>query len=341
MNRALLIVAGTLTVALAAGEPAQKRAFYSTPFSKKPKVSELTALGRTLFFDPSLSMSGKLACATCHDPARAYGPANDLAVQLGGTGGNRAGVRAVPSLRYLQTVPRFEEHYSDGDIGVDQGPAGGYTWDGRAQTAHDQARLPLFSPLEMANPDPAKLVARLRGTPLGDKLRGAFGDDVLDTPDLGLNAILLALEVFQQSPTEFYPYTSKYDAFLRREVQLDPAEARGMALFNDPKKGNCASCHFSLIKEGGFPQFTDYGYVALGVPRNRQLAVNRDPKYFDLGLCGPYRTDLADKTEDCGKFRAPTLRNVVLKKRFMHNGVFTRLEDAIRFYVERDTRPEK
>ena len=103
------------------------RAFYATRFAKRPTVPALTALGRALFFDPALSASGRLSCATCHDPTHAYGPANDLAVQLGGRYGSRAGVRAVPSLRYLQSVPRFDEHYhdSEGDNGVDQGPAGG------------------------------------------------------------------------------------------------------------------------------------------------------------------------------------------------------------------------
>src|SRR5262249_43801792 len=61
-------------------EPAQKRAFYATPFTKRPTVPALIALGRELFFDPALSASGKLACATCHDPAHAYGPPNDRAV---------------------------------------------------------------------------------------------------------------------------------------------------------------------------------------------------------------------------------------------------------------------
>jgi cytochrome c peroxidase len=322
-------------------EPAQKHAFYATPFSKHPKPPALTALGRALFFDPALSASGKQSCSTCHDPAHAYGPPNDRAVQLGGSDGAHAGVRAVPSLRYLQQVPRYTDHFFDDEGGgADQGPTGGYTWDGRAQTAHDQARLPLFSPLEMANPGPAELVARLARAPAGARLREAFGDDVLDSTELGLNAILLALEAFQQSPSEFYPYDSKYDAYLRGKAKLDPAEARGLALFNDPAKGNCASCHPSQIKEGGFPAFTDWGLIALGVPRNRALSVNRDPKTFDLGLCGPYRTDLADHPDACGKFRAPPLRNVRLKKRFMHNGVFTKLEDVIRFYVERDTRPE-
>src|ERR1700722_13093295 len=73
-------------------------------------VAALTRLGRALFFDPSLSASGKLACASCHDPAHAYGPPSDAAVVLGGTDMRQPGVRAVPSLRYLQAVPQFDEH---------------------------------------------------------------------------------------------------------------------------------------------------------------------------------------------------------------------------------------
>jgi cytochrome c peroxidase len=57
----------------------------------------------------------------------------------------------VPSLRYTQSVPPFNEHFTEEDQGIDQGPVGGHTWDGRADTVHDQARLPLLSPLETAN----------------------------------------------------------------------------------------------------------------------------------------------------------------------------------------------
>src|SRR5262249_47617903 len=65
------------------------------------------------------------------------------------------------------------------------------------------------------------------------------------------------------------------------------------------------------------------------------------PPVVDLGLCGPLRTDLADRASYCGRFRVPPLRNVALRRRFMHNGVFTRLSDAVRFYVERDVAPER
>jgi cytochrome c peroxidase len=322
--------------------PPSRTAFYAGTFEKTPTAAAMTSAGRALFFAPELSASGALACASCHDPEHAFGPANDLPVQPGGADGHASGLRAVPALRYLQNVPRFTEHYQDSDgDGSDQGPAGGLAWDGRAETAHDQARAPLFSALEMANRSPDELITRLRGSRLTAPLGETFGEHVLDTTDRGLKAVLLALEVFQQSPAEFYPYDSKYDAFLRGQVHLDEREARGLQLFNDPTKGNCASCHPSQVKDGAFPAFTDYGFVALGVPRNRAIPANRDPRYFDLGLCGPLRTDLAQHKEYCGLFRTPSLRNVTLKRRFFHNGVAGSLKEALHFYVERDVHPER
>ncbi len=77
------------------------------------------------------------------------------------------------------------------------------------------------------------------------------------------------------------------------------------------------------------------------MPRNRRLGVNRDPQYYDLGLCGPLRRDLADKREYCGMFRTPSLRNVATRHVFFHNGVYHRLIDVLDFYAARDTDPKR
>ncbi|HEY7372625.1 MAG TPA: cytochrome c peroxidase [Polyangia bacterium] len=315
--------------------------FYADRFSRRATVPEMTELGRRLFFDVSLSASGKMSCSTCHDPRFGYGPPNARAVQLGGPDGKHAGTRAAPGLRYLQTVPPFSEHHFDEAVedSTDQGPTGGHTWDGRADTTHDQARLPLTSPLEMANPDIASVVAKVEHGPLGARFRAVFGDDVFGDPVRGSTAVLKCLEVFQQSPDDLYPYTSRYDAYLRRQGTLSPAEQRGLALFNDPKKGNCASCHPSQVRHGGFPNFTDFGYNAIGVPRNREIPANADPAFHDLGLCGPLRTDLADHQQYCGLFRVPTVRNAAVRRAFFHNGVFHHLDQVVEFYVQRDTNP--
>ncbi|MYM25424.1 cytochrome-c peroxidase [Duganella sp. FT135W] len=320
------------------------KAAYAPNAPHQPSVAELTALGRAMFADTSLSASGKVACASCHSPDHAFSPPNNLAVQLAGSDGRTEGTRAAPSLRYIQNVPAFSEHYhdDDGDDSLDAGPTGGHDWDGRAQSAHEQALGPLLSAREMGNKDEAAVLARLSGGSLAGRFKQVFGADIFARPRAAIQGALMALEVFQESPTEFYPYTSKYDAYLRKQTTLTAQEERGLKLFNDETKGNCASCHISRISPGGvFPQFTDYGLINIGVPRNRKLAVNADPAYYDLGLCGPDRTDLKDHQEYCGRFKTPSLRNVALRKVFFHNGSFTSLQQVIRFYVTRDTTPQK
>ena len=301
----------------------------------------MTELGRRVFFDVGLSASGKMACSTCHDPRFAYGPPSDRDTELGGPKLDEAGVRAVPSLRYLQTLPPFSEHHFDEavDESVDQGPTGGHGWDGRADTTHDQARLPLTSPYEMANPSVESVVEKIAASAYAGEFKKCFGDDVFADAERGKTAVLLSLEVFQQSPRDFYPYSSRYDRWLRRQIELTPREEHGRALFDDPKKGNCASCHPSGIRQGAFPQFTDFGFAALGVPRNRRIPANRDAARYDLGLCGPERTDLSSHPEYCGLFRVPTLRNVAIRRVFFHNGLFHGLDRVLAFYSERDTAP--
>jgi cytochrome c peroxidase len=287
-----------------------------------------------------------MACTTCHDPRFAFGPANGRDVQLGGKTMQDPGLRAVPSLRYLQAVPQFAEHYyesdDEGDASVDNGPTGGLTWDGRVDRLRDQARLPLLSPFEMANSEAADVVTKVRTAGYSDELRRIFGDRIFDRSEEAFAAVVEALEVYQQNAVEFYPYSSRYDAYLAGRAQLSPQEKRGLALFNDPAKGNCASCHRSAPgNDGTPPQFTDYGLIALGVPRNPDIPANADPHFYDLGACGPLRSDLAARGEFCGLFRTPSLRNVALRKAFFHNGAVHGLREVIAFYVERDTNPVK
>jgi cytochrome c peroxidase len=308
-------------------------------------VRQMTALGKQLFFDASLSGSGKLACASCHSPEHGFSPANSLAVQLGGSDMHRTGMRAAPTLKYLQSVPAFAEHYhesdDEGDESVDAGPTGGLTWDGRVDRGSDQARIPLLSSFEMGS-TPAKVTAAVKAAPYAEAFRVAFGEHIFDNDDATFKAVLQALETFEQTPEVFYPYTSKYDAYLAGKAQLTQAELHGLQVFNDEKKGNCASCHISQrTLDGAPPQFSDFGLIAIGVPRNRALRVNRDPQFYDLGACGPERTDLKARDEYCGIFRTPTLRNVALKKRFFHNGIYDSLDQVVRFYAQRDTNPEK
>jgi cytochrome c peroxidase len=309
------------------------------PTAVQPDASAMARIGRLVFFDTALSASGKLACATCHDPRYAYGPPPGKALAYGGKDMSSQGTRAVPSLRYLHGMPPFAEqhHFVDGDVG----PVGGFTWDGRASSLHEQAMVPLLAANEMANADAADVVHKLAKAAYAPLFKATFGADIFKDTERAFDASLAALEAFQQDPAEFYPYTSKYDAFLRGDTELTEQEERGVALFKDPAKGNCASCHLGLVRAGKPPPFTDYDFANVGVPRNPRIAANRDPSYFDLGLCGPARRDLKNKREYCGYFRSPTVRNVALRDAFFHNGVFTSLREVMHFYVERDLDPGK
>ena len=232
------MLAGLLLVACDNGRPsaAPRDAVRAQPSPPRPSAVEMAALGRHLFFDRGLSASGRQSCADCHDPGHAFAPGNTLAVQPGGADMTAQGLRAVPSLRYLQSVPAFTEHHfdDDGDDSVDQGAAGGYTWDGRAPTRHAQAALPLFSAGEMANASPAQVAWKTRNAAYAGDFRRLFGTAIFDRPEDVLQQALMALEVFQQNPADFYPYTSKYDAFLRGQVTLSRQETRGLALRSSP-----------------------------------------------------------------------------------------------------------
>ncbi|MEO8778612.1 MAG: cytochrome c peroxidase [Rhodanobacter sp.] len=308
------------------------------------QLSEMAALGKRIFFDPSLSASGRMSCASCHSPQHAYGPPNGLAVQRGGANLRQPGTRAVPSLRYLTFTPLFTRHFYTpaSEDSEDEGPTGGFTRDGASSSLQQQAAIPLLRATEMANSSEAAAVEKVQHGIYAQAFTRIFGAGVFGRTTQAFTDIGLALQAFQTEDPSFHPYTSKFDAAMSGHAKLTLQEMRGYALFNNPQKGNCAKCHIDTPGPGGRPPaFTDYSYAALGVPRNQAIPANRDPRYFDLGLCGPYRHDLAHETSYCGMFKTPTLRNVSARSVFFHNGQFRKLGDVLHFYVERDTDPRK
>lgn len=344
-SAAALCVAALILAALAGCGRAPAPAPASAEAGKR---IALAALGRQMFFDATLSASGRQSCASCHSPAHAYGPPDGLAVQPGGPQMDRQGVRAVPSLRYvLPRTPRWsKEHQRDPlerEIEVDSVPTGGFARDGRFDTLHEQARAPLFDPVEMANRDDAALAAKLRAAPYAAEFARVFGAAALADDARAVAGLTMALERFQLDDPSFAPYTSKFDHVLQGKAQLSAQEQRGLRLFADPGKGNCASCHIASPGANGAPPlFTDYSFAILGVPRNRNLVANADAAFFDTGLCGPLRKSRVGVDDKyCGGFKTPSLRNVATRRVFMHNGVFSDLADAVRFYAERDLKPAR
>ncbi len=310
-------------------------------------LSDTAALGKLIFNDPALSASGRMSCASCHSAAHAYGPPNGLAAQLGGPDLRTQGTRAVPTLGYVLNRTPVWTHVQAASVferltDADSPPAGGFGWDGRFDSLHDQALFPLFSANEMANRDPAEVAAKLSRAPYAARFRQVFGETIFASKDAALRQAMMAVERYELEDPSFHPYTSKFDAYLDGKAELSASEMRGKKLFDDPNSGNCASCHIDQVgANGAHPLFTDFQFEALGVPRNPELRANRDPNYYDQGLCGPVRTDKLSNKSYCGLFKTPTLRNTATRQVFFHNGRFHSLRDALRFYVERDTAPQK
>jgi cytochrome c peroxidase len=334
-------------------EPSGKDAPLSAPSAHAPvkqgqaPLSLAAELGKKLFFDKSLSASSNMSCATCHDPDHAYGPPNGLAVQLGGPKLDQAGTRAVPSLRYKEYTPAYADLLDNPDGISAPGPGGGFTWDGRANTLAEQAKLPLLSPVEMANANAADVVNKVLAAPYAALFKQVFKGDAQQDPEAALTAVGAALQAFQLEDSSFHPYSSKFDLFAGNKIggTLTPAETRGIRVFADPKRGNCFSCHYQGPGiNGSSALYTDFSYEAIGTPRNPELPVNADKNYYDLGVCGPARSDHPTQpgapNTFCGMFKTPTLRNMNKRTVFFHNGVMHSLEQVIRFYNTRDTRPE-
>jgi len=300
-----------------------------------PPLSPAAALGEKIFSDQSLSASGLQSCATCHDPASAHAGNDGRAVPLGGPGMDVTGFRNTPTLRYLS----FNTAFFFDDEGT---PTGGFNLDGRASSLMEQAHRPFLAPHEMANGTPAEVVDKLRSASYVSEFMQVFGSDIFDTGDAAFDRAAFALHQYEKESAEFRPFDSKFDYFLAGKVQLTAEEINGFALFNNPTRGNCAACHSTArLADGTPPLFTDFTYDNLGVPRNPDIPATADPDYYDLGLCGPDRTDLAARGDLCGAFKVPTLRNVAVTAPYFHNGKFATLRDVVAFYVRRDTNPEE
>jgi cytochrome c peroxidase len=191
----------------------------------------------------------------------------------------------------------------------------------------------------MGNADAAAVVAKVALADYAPLFKQVYGESAFGDSGKAYDQIADAIASFERTKL-FSPFSSKYDAYLEGKVQLSESEKRGLELFNDEKKGNCAACHPSDKQEdGSHPLFTDYSYDNIGVPKLKEnpfyhvdAKFNPDgDKVVDLGLGA-----IVKKPEENGKFKVPTLRNIALTGPYMHNGSFKTLEEVVEFYNSRD-----
>jgi cytochrome c peroxidase len=309
------------------------------PRQGPPDDPALVALGKKLFFDARLSEPPGTACSSCHDPAHAYSGTHGSAigVPLGSRPGHFAR-RSTPSVLYMRYVPGF--HYFEDDENPAPEPRGGFFWDGRADSLVDLVRQPLFNPDEMNGGSPRRVAAKILRGPYAEQFRAVLGPAA--SPAAVLHGAGVALEAFLESD-EMTPASSKYDAYVRGQATLTEPERRGLEVFKDRRRGACAGCH-RMAETSSNPadsMFTDYGYDAVGLPRNRALQPGgRGRAAYDLGLCARHSAKTPSSDERfCAAFRTPSLRNVAVRESFGHNGVYKHLRDVLAFYDFRAAAP--
>jgi cytochrome c peroxidase len=195
------------------------------PADNRP-TTERVKLGKMLFFDPRISSSGEMSCATCHNPV--LGWSDGLAVSLGNS--TQRGKRATPPI----TDSAFNQFLM---------------WDGRFHNLEDQAVAPMQSPGEM-NGSMEVIVASLKSKPA---YVAAFQRAY---PEEGISQITVAKAMASFERT-IVSNSSPFDAWVSgKENAISPAAKRGFQLFVG--KAKCVLCHQP-------PFFTDDGFHNIGL----------------------------------------------------------------------------
>ena len=209
-----------------------------------PPMTKKEQLGKELFLDKDLSTAPGQACARCHAAATGFGqPDADLPVSRG-VHPDRCGNRNDLTAAYAAFSPRFhydakERHY-----------LGGLFWDGRAATLEEQAKGPFLNPLEMANPTAAAVVTKVQQSSYAGLFREVFGPEAFTDLNRAYDLVAEAIAAYERTH-ELNPFSSKYDLFLQGKVKLTDQERRGLASFEDKKKGRCVQCRLYLSSGNG------------------------------------------------------------------------------------------
>jgi cytochrome c peroxidase len=313
------ILAGVCAACIAAAAwTARPRAAEASPFAPlptqasspadNPSTPEKVALGRLLFWDPILSGSGDIACATCHHPDFGYTDGRALPI---GTGGRGLGPKrtfshgAAPLVkRNTPTILNVAFNGIDA-VGHTDPAAAPMFWDSRAHGLEAQVLGPMESVEEMRGPrvpdgrgmaDAAARVNRVRE--YRELFAQAFGADAAVTAE----NVARALAAFERS---LITPDAPFDRYLRGDREaLTPAQLRGM---DDFESHGCTQCHNG-------PMLSDYKMHVLGVSDNSALGA------YDPGADGRFA------------FRTPSLRNLRDTAPYMHSGVVADVSSVVGFY---------
>lgn len=273
--------------------------FDNTPDSN-PISNDGATLGRVLFYDPTLSANGSTACSSCHTQATAFTDARRFSKGFEGREVDRNSMSLV-NLRYYRP--------------------GKFFWDQRAATLEDQVLMPIENEVEMGHHLPS-LVSQLQQDPIYPALfRKAFGTSKVTEQRLGR-----ALAQFIRSMVSV---RSRYDLG-RAEVTsvLDPfpnfSEQENYGKEQFFGRAKCSECHLPEI-ESGRGATRQSAFFQLEKPLVN--GIDSDSAEVDGGVGAS-----TQRSEDWGRFKSTSLRNVELTAPYMHDGRFRTLDQVIEHY---------
>lgn len=317
LQRAIIAISGAAVFTGSFGEPVGShiglpRVEHS---ADNPPTATKIALGEKIFFDNRLSANGKVSCATCHQPERAF--SDGLPISRGVD--NLVGTRNAPS---LLNASFMETQF----------------WDGRRTTLEAQALDPFVNPREHGLPDTLRLVSLIRSDPSYPPLfRAAFGIAPASiSEDLVAKALASFVRTLNGGPSAF-----DYYYYGGEQTALNQSARQGLALFMG--RAQCAACHeigsssasFSDQKfhglhigmsriEARLPDIAKHAIAARQEKRSPDAIIFSEEDVSELG-----RFFITLNPADIGQFRTPSLRNVALTAPYMHDGSIDTLEQAV------------
>src|SRR6201998_2781032 len=278
------------------------------------------ALGQKLFFEPRLSGDSTVACATCHDPDRAFADGRPVSVGIHG----RVGQRNAPTvLNALYNKHQF--------------------WDGRVSTLEQQAALPITNPFEMGSASIGDAVSRIASDKdYQTQFVQAFGRGVNERD------VLSAIAAYERTLASF---DSPFDHFIAGDANaISNSAKRGWELFNT--KARCHLCHALTENQ---PDATllidnDFHNIGIGILRHRvgPLAQQAERELAQGDLAAIDTTAITGETSvlgrflvtrkqsDIASFKTPGLRNVVVTAPYFHDGALQTLWDVMDHYNKGD-----
>ena len=293
------------------------------PSNRASGNAEAAALGERLFFDPRLSPSGKVLCATCHAPFRAWQDGRARAFGLAEVDRN---TQSLLNVRYGRW----------------------FGWDGAGDSLWAQSVRPILEPREMGG-GAAQAAALVRAdAELACRYAKVFGAP----PPAGDLAVLAgigkALAAFEETLVSGRsPFDDFRDALSSGDSssmkKYPEAAQRGLRIFIG--RGNCSICHVGPAFTNG--EFHDTGvpfFIKGGVDPGRYGGI-RKLQANPLNLLGAYNDDaggasavktrqVAEEHRNFGEFKVPSLRNVAQTAPYMHNGSLATLDAVVRHYSE-------